>query len=246
MVTEIGILRVNWWRAGEKYFRFLLISFRVMKIFLLISTAISTRVQYHLAASERACFFTEVKRPNEKLSFYFAVQEGGEFDIDFDVTDPDQKSFFSGQAELEGEYIFSSRGAGEYSFCFFNTMATYKDKLVEFAITVEHEVAQYGYIKSDIHEVKKADEAKKTDTENAMDELTRLTSGSATLALTKLQRYNRILTTKEARNKSVVQSTETRILRFAMLESVIIIALAAVQVLVIQAFFGKNNGYGRV
>lgn len=125
-------------------------------------------------------------------------------------------------------------------------MATLVDKLVQFDIIVEHDVAQFGYIKSDIHEVKKSGEKKKTEAEIAMDELIRLTSGSVTLELTKLQRYNSILSTKEARNKSVVQSTDTRILRFAILESIIVIVLAAVQVLVIQTFFAKNAGYARV
>ena len=37
----------------------------------------------------------------EKLGFYFAVQSGGNFDVDYDITDPNVRILISGQAERQ-------------------------------------------------------------------------------------------------------------------------------------------------
>jgi hypothetical protein len=40
--------------------------------------------------------------------FYFAVQSGGSFDIDFSVKDPDDESLLEGNNERQGDYIFTA------------------------------------------------------------------------------------------------------------------------------------------
>jgi hypothetical protein len=44
-----------------------------------------------MAPHEKACFYTPAHSIGEKLAFYFAVQAGGSFDIDFDITGPSGK-----------------------------------------------------------------------------------------------------------------------------------------------------------
>lgn len=39
----------------------------------LVSNVAATALTYNLAAHERACFFAETKKDNEKVAFYFAV-----------------------------------------------------------------------------------------------------------------------------------------------------------------------------
>lgn len=71
-------------------------------LFVLLATAFATTVSYRLPAHEQACFFTEARMPGEKIGFYFAVQEGGEFDVDYDVLDPLSRHILSGQGERQG------------------------------------------------------------------------------------------------------------------------------------------------
>lgn len=71
--------------------------------------------------------------------FYFAVQSGGSFDVDFEIKDPNDKVILDGQRERQGDYVFTANTVGEYSFCFENDMSTLTDKLVDFDIMVESE-----------------------------------------------------------------------------------------------------------
>lgn len=40
--------------------------------------------------------------------FYFAVQSGGNFEIDYTVMDPDDKVLLEGSNERQGDYIFTA------------------------------------------------------------------------------------------------------------------------------------------
>jgi hypothetical protein len=56
-----------------------------------------------------------------------------------------------------------------------------------------------------------------------------------------VMREQRQIRTNEHRNYSVVRSTESRIVWFAILESIAIVGLAIAQVYVIQTFFAKSG-----
>lgn len=44
----------------------------------------------------------------EKIGFYFAVQSGGEFEIDYEVLDPEERVVLKGEKERQGDYIFTA------------------------------------------------------------------------------------------------------------------------------------------
>lgn len=89
--------------------------------------------------------FTIIHRHHHQLTrvsfhqFYFAVQSGGSFDVDFEIKDPNDKIILDGQRERQGDFVFTANIVGEYSFCFENDMSTLTDKLVDFDIMVESE-----------------------------------------------------------------------------------------------------------
>ena len=67
------------------------------------------------------------------------MQSGGDFDIDFEVRDPNDKVLLDGTKERQGDYVLTANTVGEYSFCFENDMSTLTEKLVDFDIMVESE-----------------------------------------------------------------------------------------------------------
>ncbi|CAO3583861.1 unnamed protein product [Absidia cylindrospora] len=81
-----------------------------------------------------------VRRSWQEIGFYFAVQAGGSFDIDFEVMDPTSKIILDGKRERQGDYVFTARHEGEYSFCFLNDMSTFAEKLIDFEISLEQEL----------------------------------------------------------------------------------------------------------
>ncbi|ORZ26009.1 emp24/gp25L/p24 family/GOLD-domain-containing protein [Absidia repens] len=183
-----------------------------------------------MVANEHACFYAWSDTPGKKVGFYFAVQSGGSFDIDFLVTDPRDRIVLDGKGERQGDYVFTANHVGEYAFCFSNVMSTFAEKLLDFEVTMEDEVRP---------NVAKASEGSQPpETLSAMEESLLRLSGSLT-SIARTQKYFR---TRENRNSSTVASTEDRIFWFASLESMAIIAMAALQVFVVKNFFNIKKG----
>ncbi|KAJ4346752.1 uncharacterized protein N0V89_010684 [Didymosphaeria variabile] len=100
------------------------------------TTVSATALTYRLEAHERACFFTNVETKGTKVAFYFAVQSGGSFDVDYAVTGPGDRVILDGTKERQGDFVFTANDEGEYRFCFNNEMSTFAEKTVDFEIAV--------------------------------------------------------------------------------------------------------------
>ncbi|TVY90026.1 Pre-mRNA-processing protein [Lachnellula willkommii] len=99
----------------------------------------ATALTYKLSANEKACFFSNVENKGAKIAFYFAVQAGGSFDVDYEVVGPNDKIIMDGKKERQGDFVFTAGETGEYRFCFNNEMSTFSEKFVDFEIAVENE-----------------------------------------------------------------------------------------------------------
>ncbi|KAI8925704.1 emp24/gp25L/p24 family/GOLD-domain-containing protein [Entophlyctis helioformis] len=193
-----------------------------------------------MAPHERACFYTEAKTKGEKLAFYFAVQSGGNFDVDFDVVDPRQVVVLKGNGERQGDYVISARQPGEYSLCFSNSMSTFADKVIDFDITAEHETPEAGAKSKLAESVGSIGSGEKKDKLQQTLASLHERASSVLSSLSTLQRNQRSMRTNEHRDLSVVKSTDSRIFWFAVVESGLIIGMAVLQVFVIQTFFSKS------
>jgi len=187
------------------------------------ATALTTAV----AANQRLCFHADVDKAGEKIGFYFAVQSGGFFDIDFEVSAPDGKILLQGQREQQGDYIFTANKVGEYSFCFENDMSTLTEKLVDFDIMVESEPRREA-------PAKQGQLAEKT---SALEEsIYRLRN-----QMIGVQRTQKYFHTRENRGMSIVQDTASRMFWYGVVESVAMIGMAVFQVYVVQMFFTSTG-----
>ncbi|TQS39406.1 hypothetical protein Golomagni_00070 [Golovinomyces magnicellulatus] len=201
--------------------------------FLLTSTAFlasATTLTYQVAANEKACFYATADSKGSKIAFYFAVQSGGSFDIDYDATGPDKKIILSGTKERQGDFVFTANKVGDYEFCFSNRISTFTEKVIDFDITVENE--QRSAVPS-----KQNTPPEQT---SALEESVFKLSGRLS-TITRNQKYFR---TRENRNFSTVRSTERRIFNFSVIESLLIVCMAGLQVFVVRYFFqGARKGY---
>lgn len=75
----------------------------------LAACASATALTTLLNANDRACYYADVDGVGEKIGFYFAVQSGGQFEIDFVVMDPEDKVIVEGEKERQGDYIFTGK-----------------------------------------------------------------------------------------------------------------------------------------
>ena len=104
-----------------------------------LSTALS--LYAIIQPTERQCFyhFGTAEQKSKKLGFYFAVQNGGDFDVDFEVKDPAQIILVQGSKEKQTDIVFAIEKQGEYSFCFWNGKSSVAVKEIAVDVTVEGE-----------------------------------------------------------------------------------------------------------
>ncbi|KHJ34426.1 putative endosomal cargo receptor [Erysiphe necator] len=190
----------------------------------------ATALTYKIAANENACFYATVKNKGAKVAFYFAVQSGASFDIDYDVTGPNKKVIMNGAKERQGDFVFTANEIGDYEFCFSNRISTFTEKVVDFEIAVENEERAT---------IPNLQNVAPEQTSALEESVIKLSSQLSTIA--RNQKYFR---TRENRNFSTVRSTERRIFNFSVMESLLIICMAGLQVFIVRFFFqGARKGY---
>ncbi|WVQ96027.1 hypothetical protein IAU59_003127 [Kwoniella sp. CBS 9459] len=186
----------------------------------------ATALTAMLGANERSCYYADVDGVGEKVGFYFAVQSGGNFEIDYIVMDPDDRVILEGVAEKQGDYIFTANKIGEYSFCFENEAYT-ADKLLDFDIMVESEPRR----------ILSAQQQPLKEHTSSLEESTYKISGLLS-SITRTQKY---FHTRHHRNYSTVLSTQSRIFWFTVLECFIIIAMSLIQIWILKTFFSRSG-----
>ncbi|KAK5137748.1 hypothetical protein LTR08_007319 [Meristemomyces frigidus] len=201
----------------------------------LTNTISATALTYKLVPNEKECFYTHVAKQDAKVAFYFAVQSGGSFDIDYKVYGPTKDAnkdriVLEGEKERQGDFVFTANEVGEYRFCFDNSMSTLTDKLVDFEIAVENDP------RPSLPQKAGADPSQLSGVEETVLKLSTQVS-----TLVRQQKYFR---TRENRNFSTVRSTEKRIFNFSVMGGIVMVGMAGLQVFVVKMFFtGGRKGY---
>lgn len=204
-----------------------MIASSLVPLLLSITSIAATPLSYRVKSNELACFYTAVDKPNEKIAFYFAVQAGGDFDIDYYAKNPHDQIILEGTKEKQGDFVFTAEYTGEYRFCFSNDMSTVTDKLVDFEISVEHDIRPEMPVKPGMGT------EETTGIEESVLKLSSLVS-----QMSRTQKYFR---TRENRNMSTVQSTEARVFWFALLESSAMVTMSGLQVFIVRTFFSRRS-----
>lgn len=191
----------------------------------------ATALTFKLNASDRQCFYSQVDTPGTKVAFYFAVQSGGAFDVDYVVKATQSgKIILDGTKERQGDFVFTANTPGEYSYCFANDMSTYAMKTIDFEIHVENEERAAIPTKA----------GSPPEHMSALEESLFKISGQ----LSTISRNQKYFRTRENRNFSTVRSTEARIFKFSVVEVLIMVTMAGLQVFVVKFFFqGARKGY---
>ncbi|KAL8714046.1 MAG: hypothetical protein Q9225_006658, partial [Loekoesia sp. 1 TL-2023] len=184
----------------------------------------ATALTYKLQPNEKACFFSYADQKGLKLAFYFAVQSGGSFDVDYSVVGPSEKVIMEGSKERQGDFVFTAKEQGEYRFCFNNEMSTFAEKMVDFEIAVENE-SRDAQLPS-----KQGTSPEQT---SALEESILKVSRD----LSTINRNQKYFRTRENRNMSTVKSTENRIFNFSVAESALMVSMAGLQVFIVRFFF---------
>ncbi|CDU22288.1 related to ERP2-p24 protein involved in membrane trafficking [Sporisorium scitamineum] len=202
----------------------LLLTFALLHPTPVSGAALTTLIEPH----ERSCFYAWVDTAGEKVGFYFAVQSGGHFDIDYTIHDPDNKLIISGHKERQLDIIFTGNTVGEYTFCFENVMSTIAEKLVDFDITVESEPR----LDLPIQPAKLLKEHSAPLEEGI---------GNMAEKLQQIARTQRYFRVRENRNFDTVKSTQGKIFWYSVVESATMVGISVAQVWIVRALFEKGS-----
>lgn len=187
-----------------------------------------------LGPSEKQCVYTEVLTPGSKIGFYFAVQSGGSFDINVAIKGPDDIVEYKEAKEKQGEFSFSVSKAGEYEFCLSNDMSTFAEKVVEFEVVVDNTRGKNGANTDNSDEIIQASlpDVKIKDADKIEAYITKIETRASNM-LGRLKYYKM----RNNRNQSTVKSTERRIFWFSLIDLILMVSMAGLQVTIVHLFF---------
>ncbi|KAJ3127869.1 hypothetical protein HK098_005645 [Nowakowskiella sp. JEL0407] len=193
-------------------------------VLLFLPTLFAVPLTFSLHPRAQSCFSTLVWEQNEKVEFYFAVQSGGDFDIDYEIFDPDNKIIYQESKVRQTNFIFAAKKGGEYTFCFSNGLSSFAEKVIDFDIVTQRELNKEHKANVFTGSREQQDRAKEM-VKNIQSSLHEVNSWSGGLA-----RRQSAFHTKYARHFTLVKSTEDLIFYLSLVECGLIVVVALVQV----------------
>lgn len=175
--------------------------------------------------------------------------------MDYQVVGPGEKVVLDGTKERQGDFVFTAQSIGEYRFCFNNEMSTFAEKLVDFEIAVcwcsrLHHcllfLRHWNNIDWFFNQVENEERAQLPSRQGASPEQASAIEESVyklSAQLSTISRNQKYFRTRENRNFSTVRSTERRIFNFSVIEGLMMVSMAGLQVFVVRFFFqGARKG----
>lgn len=199
----------------------------IIPFFMMAQLIAASALTFILGAQETACYYVFTKKANTPILFYFAVQSGGSFDVDYAIKNPRNEEIIADQKVRQGDFTFHADIVGEYEFCFSNGMSTYAEKVIDFEIKFEDDDEAFrANMPSQPNQQPIAHVENMQETVNNID-------NQLDGLLKTLQYYK----TRNNRNQATVKSTESRIYYFSIFEVLLMVGMAALQIVIVQLFF---------
>lgn len=195
-------------------------------LLLLLSCGVASPLTFILTNRKDECFYVFTEKPNTQIGYYFAVQSGGSFDVDYVISNPNDVVVISDQKQRQGDFSFNADIVGEYEFCFSNKMLSYAEKVIDFQLKVDGLEQKRAKLPVPAN-------SKPIEHVEQMKETINKISTQLDGLLRTMQYYK----TRSNRNQATVRSTESRIYYFSVFEVVLMVGMAALQIVVVQLFF---------
>lgn len=203
--------------------------FSFIAIFIALIQLTQGAVTFILGAHETVCFGVFTDKPRTPVSYYFAVQSGGSFDVDYTIKNPKGDIVVSEEKQRQGDFIINADIAGEYELCFSNGMSTFAEKVIDFEIKVESDDAANDFKANMPDQPNTKPMAHVESMGRTVEKIDQQLDG----LLRTIQYYK----TRNNRNQATVKSTESRIYYFSIFEVLLMVGMAGLQITIVQLFF---------
>eukprot|EP00792_Barthelona_sp_PAP020_P005109 TRINITY_DN2500_c0_g2_i1.p1 TRINITY_DN2500_c0_g2~~TRINITY_DN2500_c0_g2_i1.p1 ORF type:complete len:200 (-),score=45.77 TRINITY_DN2500_c0_g2_i1:112-711(-) len=177
---------------------------------------------FRVEPNREQCFYEDVAA-NTKINGNFQVTKGGLLDIDVRVWSPEDSIIYTVDRRHEGKFSFTAVTPGTYRFCYGNFMSKMTPKLVQFNLE-NNDNSKVGFAKdSDLTPLEQS-------VINLSDELR---------AITEEQQY---MKARERRHRSTTESTNSRVLWYSLLETIVLISVYFWEIFYLKRMFEKRRG----
>lgn len=188
----------------------------LLLLFLACCLLITPRVDafaVKLPFESQECFFEKLQ-PGDSFLIAYQVGEGGQLDIDFFVTDPNNAIIVDDKIKSVGTHTIQATVAGTYNYCFRNYVGSREAKLVTF----------------NVHNRAKLDAT--VDTDPLEIEIRQL--GLVIESISDEQEY---LVIREQSHRDTAESTNSRVVWWSLTETAILVSICLFQIWYIRRFF---------
>jgi len=166
------------------------------------------------------CFGVDA-RAGDRLKLTFFVLRGGLLDIDLRITGPNDEQIYSGLQFESSQFEWTANTAGAYQICWNNEMARWTAKVVQFDLVINDGSGE-----------KKTDLLTKNTLSPLEDSIQRISN-----SLDQVQNDQRFLRLREQAHRDTAESTNTRVLWYSIIESVLLVGISLGQVYYLRKFF---------
>lgn len=183
----------------------------------LLVNASDTRLTMQLAGDQEECFFESVKVVDSSVFFQFLTVMGGDRGVDAKVLNPSRKVIWETFAVEEDRVLFNAWISGEYLFCLHNGGSG--TKVVSFKVAT-------------LDPAKNADRS----ANKVLFSINRILT-----TLSEIEELQNFLRTRERHHRTTVETANSRVLTWSVIEAVIILAFGYFNVVLLRRMFTKKR-----
>jgi hypothetical protein len=180
------------------------------------------------AGIENECFHERVPI-GTKLGLSFEVVEGGFFDIDVDIKDPNNMILHQDERASNGKFTIEATMDGAYQFCFNNRHSSFAPKVIIFDIDKSETPAKRGLPQDS---TQSSDGKEDNEVKKLMDMTNQLM-----LSTISARHDVRYLAARDRVHRKLSEKTNKTIMYWSGLEFLLLMAVTVGQVLYVKRFF---------
>ncbi|XP_004925101.2 transmembrane emp24 domain-containing protein 5 isoform X1 [Bombyx mori] len=200
-------------------------------------------ITFTVQAGMTDCFYQRAQ-PNELIDIEYQVIDAthGELDISFQLTDPVGRVIVSDYKKPENSHRHQATLNGDYRFCFDNTFSTFSQKTVFFDILIDNEeTEEKDYDDDKEMELGTAAESYIMRVRDIAESVNRVRDNvSAAKRLQELQSAH------EARDRNIAEEMCDRVMRWSIIQMVLMVMVGATQVLFLKSLFEDKSDYRKL
>lgn len=176
------------------------------------------------AGVDNECYHERVP-VGTKLGFSFEVIEGGFYDVDVEIRDPNNMILHQDDRASNGKFTIEANVDGAYQFCFSNKRTSYTPKIIIFDIDRSN-AAKSSHQPVDENDKEASEMAKLNDM-----------VGNLMLATISARHDVRYLTARDKTHRKVSENTNSTIVYWSGLEFILLLVATLGQVWYLKRFF---------